>query len=167
MARGLILRRAIMRSLLGIVLLASVVGVAGSAEARTLRLQGGSTVRVVLSGKAERGVGLRAIDGMRWRLQLPDAGDGEEAVLVDVTEGATAAKWVLAVEGGALVLDGTRFVPGHAYRVELKRGGGSALVYLYPPRPTKGRDRVVFDEDRPAPALSDDDGIAFTPKPAL
>jgi hypothetical protein len=161
-----------MRLLLGWVLVALVsIAAAGSAEARTLRLQGGSTVRVVLSGKSERGVGLRALDGGRWRLQLPDAVEGDEAVLVDVTEGAVGTKWVLAVDGGVLVLDGTRFVPGHAYRVELKRGGGSALVYLYPPRPTKGRDRVVFDEDRPAPrvapALDDNDGIAITPKPAL
>lgn len=157
-----------MRSLLALVVFASMsVAVAGAAEARTLRLQGGSTVRVVLSGKAERGLGLRAIDGGRWRLQLPDAAEGDEAVLVDVTEGAVATKWVLAVDGGALVLDGTRFVPGHAYRVELKRGGGSALVYLYPPRPTKGRDRVVFDEDRPSPVTADDDGIAISPKPAL
>ena len=92
------------------------------------------------------------------------------AEVSDVTDGATPSKWRVAVTGGALTFTAPRFLPGHAYRVEL-RSGGTGFIYLYPPRAGSAHHRMVFtDEDaatNPAPAGVTDDGIAIAPKGVL
>jgi hypothetical protein len=137
------------------------------ALAAPLRAKNGQTVRLTIGSQHERGIGLKpARPESGWRLVLQPT-EAEAADVVDVTVGALANKWTVAVVGDALVFDAGRFVPNHAYRVELRRGAralGSALVYLYPPLDKGGKQRLVFDGDE-EPA--DDDGIAIMPKSAL
>jgi len=121
--------------------------VGGSAAAAPLKVRNGSTVRVALNGKREAGVGLRAARG-GWRLELA-AAPTDVAEVVDVTVGANSTKWTVDVVDGALLLDEERFVPGHAYRVNLKHGSemvGSTLIYLYPPA-VASRHKVTFEAD--------------------
>jgi hypothetical protein len=137
------------------------------ALAAPLRAKNGQTVRLRLGSQHERGIGLKpGRPESGWRLVLAPT-EAEAADVVDVTVGAPANKWTVAVVGDALMFDASRFVPDHAYRVELRRGAralGSALVYLYPPPEKRGKQQLVFDSDE-APA--DDDGIAVMPKSAL
>jgi len=135
--------------------------VAAPALAAPLAVKNGSSVNVSLAGKRERGIGLRP-QASGWRLELSRPAD-DVAELIDVTRGVAPTKWVLPVEDGALHLDSTRFVPGHAYRVALRKGG-SALVYLYPPA-QKRTSQVTFADDQVGGG--DDGGIAITPKSAL
>jgi hypothetical protein len=140
--------------LAAVLLLAAAPAVAGA----PLAVKNGSTVRVALGGKREPGVGLRPrAEG--WRLELR-AGQGV-AEVIDVTQGVARTKWLVPIEDGALVLDATRFSPGHAYRVAL--GESSVLVYLYPPPGRKGPARLAFSDDEPA----DNGGIEIAPKGAL
>jgi hypothetical protein len=145
-----------MRSLTLMMMLA----LAAPALAAPLAAKNGSTVHVKVEGKRERGIGLKA-QASGWRLELRGAASGT-AEIVDVTQGALGSKWMVQVEDGALVLDASRFVAGHAYRVELPKSG-SALVYLYPPAARKSHNVVFADSEAPA----SDDGIAITPKSAL
>jgi hypothetical protein len=47
------------------------------------------------------------------------------------------------------------------------KGGGSTIVYLYPPK-LRGRDRVVvFDDAPPTATITTASDIAITPKPSL
>jgi hypothetical protein len=136
------------------------------AFASPLRAKNGQSVRLMLSGQREVGIGLRPLRGA-WKLDLLDAQGADSAEVVDVTAGAPASKWMMAVEAGALVFDGRRFMADHAYRVQLRRGNlplGSALVYLYPAK-MGAKSRVSFGDDETHP--DDDDGIAVTPKSAL
>jgi hypothetical protein len=128
-----------------------------------LRVKNGHAVQLRLGAGRERGVALRPM-GRSWRLELGRS-DAERAELVDVTVGAPASRWTVAVVGDALTLDPARFVADHAYRVQLRRGVedvGSALIYLYPPR-TSAKQTLEFSDDE-APG---DDEIAVTPKPSL
>jgi hypothetical protein len=122
----------------------------------------GHSVRVAIEGRREAGIGLRG-DGRGWRLPLGGAAV-TSVVLVDLTS-PTRDKWVLPVDGKSLVLDGARFVGGHAYRVELMKGMtlvDRALVYLYPTR--GGRTtKVEFDVD----SVDSSDELQLTPKSAL
>lgn len=134
------------------------------AAAVPLRAKNGSTMNLKVAGKHERGIGLRT-DGKAWRLEI-GALEGTAEVF-DVTPNVIASKWVVPVVNGALVFDATRFIGGHAYRVDL-RHGGSAFVYLYPPKLGSKNSRVVFaDSDAAAPHGEVGDGIAITPKSAL
>lgn len=157
-----------MRTLASTLLIASLFACLPTrAEARVIR---GSSIRVAIDGHREAGIGLRG-DGRGWRLPLAQAGGATSVVLVDVTA-PTHEKWVLTVqsEDGTLTLDGGRFVGGHAYRLEVRRGAAivdRALVYLYPTRSSKNA-RVEFDVDGPdSLASNNDEDIRLTPKSAL
>lgn len=139
--------------------------VGGNAAAAPLRIRNGSSVRVALHGKREVGVGVKPQSG-GWRLEL-SAGADEVADVIDVTDGASEAKWTVTVRDGALLLDEERFVAGHAYRVLLRRGAepvGATLVYLYPPAMAP-RHKVSFDDADRGPGASED--IAVVKKPTL
>jgi hypothetical protein len=148
-----------------------VVGVAlvamlgGAAMASPLKVRNGSTVRVALQGKREAGVGLRMRSG-GWSLEVGPL-PGAVADIFDVTDGANASKWTVQVDDGVVFLDQETFVPGHAYRVLVRRGAesiGATLVYLYPPS-VATRTKVTFgDADA---AAGNSDGIATVKKPAL
>jgi hypothetical protein len=144
---------------------ALVAMLSGSAVASPLKIHNGSSVRVALQGKREVGVGLRPNAG-GWRLELSTS-MGAVADVFDVTEGATASKWTVAVDDGALFFDQETFVAGHAYRVLVRRGAeslGATLVYLYPPS-VASRHKVTFDD---ADATgSGGEGITITKKPTL
>ena len=141
------------------------VVVGGSAIASPLRIRNGSSVRVVVQGKREVGVGLRPRAGA-WRLELASA-PNQSADVVDVTEGANGTKWSVDFVDGALVLDEARFVAGHAYRISVRHGSevlGSALIYLYPPA-VASRHKVTFDDAEAGSAGGED--IAISKKPTL
>jgi len=164
----LLLPHLVMKTLACAALLSSVFAcLPVRAEARVVR---GSSVRVAIDGHREAGIGLRS-DGRGWRLPLAGSGGVTSVVLVDVTA-PNHEKWVLAVqaEDGPLTLDGARFVGGHAYRVEIRRGAAivdRALVYLYPARGGKNT-RVEFDVDgADSIASNSEDDIRLTPKSAL
>jgi hypothetical protein len=119
-------------------------------------------MRVVLKGQRQTSLALRAGDS-GWRLGV-DAQPTDVAEVVDVTDGASANKYVLDVVDGALVLDDKRFVADHAYRVTLRRGPktlASTLVYL---RPRSGsKQKIKFE------AADNGDGgdVPIAPKPSL
>jgi hypothetical protein len=139
--------------------------VEASASAAPLKIRNGSAVRVALAGKREPGVGLRFSAG-GWRLDLA-AMPTATADIFDVTEGSTHAKWTTDIVDGALFLDQETFIPGHAYRVIIRRGAeslGTTLIYLYPPATAK-RQRVTFDDADTLPNTGDT--IAITKKPTL
>jgi hypothetical protein len=146
-----------------------LVALLGNASlAAPVRIKNGSTVFVSVKGKRQAGVGLRPKNGA-WRVDLGGAKDtdGGTVELVDITEGANNAKWVLSPEGGALTLDGQRFIAGHAYRVTVMRNAvvvATALVYLYPPTVT-GKTKVSFDGGESVGADSDDIAIEKKPSP--
>jgi hypothetical protein len=139
---------------------------AGPAAASPLRVRNGSSVRVAVHGKREAGVGLRAQKG-GWKLDFGASAD-EVADVIDVTDGANSARWTVEVAGGALFFDTDRFIPGHAYRVSVRKGTeavGSALVYLYPPA-AAAKSRVTFDDDA-AKSGADGEDIAISKKQTL
>lgn len=139
--------------------LAIVVGlslVAAAASAAPLAIRHGRAIHVELGPRTEEAIALRAAPG-GWRLELGPKQTGTLTVR-DVTAGMSAApRFELALVGGAVTLDETRFRADHAYRVELRRGTvvvGGALIYLSPPR---RRGPVVFDDGEAAAPTSDDE----------
>lgn len=137
----------------------------GVATASPLKIRNGSTVRVALAGKREAGVGLRPRTG-GWQLELAPV-LGAVADVFDVTEGATASKWTVQVEDGVVFFDQETFLPGHAYRVLVRRGAealGATLVYLYPPT-VAARHKVTFDDAEAGSASGD--GPTLIKKPTL
>lgn len=142
--------------------------VGSTAAAAPLKVRNGSTVRVALNGKHEAGVGLKLRAG-GWRLELSASKDDVVADVVDVTQGANGARWIVDVRDGALFLDAERFIAGHAYRVLFRHGTearGTALVYLYPPAATRGNQHLTFDDEPPVDGAGDDE-IATIKKPSL
>lgn len=134
------------------------------AHAAPPRARNGEIVRLASTadgGRHERAVALRCKDGA-WRLELAESAPVATAQVSDVTAGVAGSKWSVAVDRSALVLDGVRFVAGHAYRVELP--AGSLLVYLSPPAAVR-TSRVRFEAE--AAPTTTDDGIAISPKSAL
>lgn len=151
------------RALLGLGF--AVLAFGGVAAAAPLKVRGGSAVRVVVHGKREAGIGLKAQKG-GWRLDLNAASD-QVIELADVTDGFGDTRWTVNLApGGGLFLESDRFVAGHAYRVTVRKGMesiGSTLVYLYPPV-SAAKSRVTFEED----SLGGSDGdIAVAKKPTL
>jgi hypothetical protein len=143
------------------------IGITLPAAAEPLRTRSGQSVQVALSGHRERGVGLRP-GSHGWSLTLADSAAGV-AEVHDVTAGAGNAKWLVSVVDASLRFDPARFVAGHAYRVELKRGTlslGSALVYLFPPPRGRATSHVTFRTDE-EPAGEGDEGLTPLPKSAL
>jgi hypothetical protein len=131
--------------------------------APTFRLRNAQSVHVRLGDKREAGFAIKQAGG-EWRLELGRV-DAELAEIVDVTSGAASLKWQVEVVGGALRMEEARFIAGHAYRVELRRGPktlGSALVYLTPPKALAQR-AVSFDEGE----TPGDGEMATLPKPTL
>jgi hypothetical protein len=83
-----------------------------------------------------------------------------------VTEGSASSKWTVQVEDGIVFFDQETFMPGHAYRVLVRRGAealGATLVYLYPPT-VASRHKVTFDD---AEASGAGDGPTIMKKPTL
>lgn len=143
---------------------ATVILGAGVAVAAPLKIRNGSTVRVALAGKREAGVGLKPRNG-GWQLELSPL-PGAVADVFDVTEGSAASKWTVQVEEGVVFFDQETFMPGHAYRVLVRRGAealGATLVYLYPPT-VAARHKVTFDDAEAAVA---GDGPTIMKKPTL
>lgn len=127
-----------------------------------LRIKNGHGINVALGKTREAATGIRP-EKKVWTLELDASLVGADAELRDVTPDVAGARWTVPVTTEHLVLDPTRFLPGHVYRVELLRGRqlvGSALVYLYPP-PAERVSRVNLD-DAPEPV---DKGFAPTPLP--
>ncbi len=157
----------------GIIGFGLVVLLAGPALATpVLRIKNGSTVRMSVKGKREAGVGVRPKNGV-CRVELSagkeTAGQTSDQTIeiVDVTDGASSAKWELAPTEGALLLDADRFVAGHGYRVTVMRGQeamASTLNYLYPP-PMTGKGKVTFEDGETGGPGEDE--IAVTKKPSL
>ena len=142
--------------------LAAMLG--GTATASPLKIRNGSTVRVALAGKREAGVGLKPRTG-GWQLEVAPS-PGAVADVFDVTEGAASSKWTVQVEDGVIFFDQETFMPGHAYRVLVRRGTealGATLVYLYPPT-VAARHKVTFDD---AEAGDSSDGPTVMKKPTL
>jgi hypothetical protein len=123
------------------------------------RAGSGTSVRVLVGGRHETGIGLRAT-GAEWRLRV--RGAAGTAAIQDVTEGFVS-KWVLPTTREELVFDQARFIPGHAYRVTL--GNQSLLVYLYPPKVAR-KQRVDFVDGETRGQVTED-GIAIAPKGTL
>jgi hypothetical protein len=128
----------------------------------------GSPVRVLLEGRREMGIGLRASTA-GWRLAIPAKRNINELVFVDVTS-TVHDKWVVPVNGEGPTIGGPRFVGGHAYLVQVMRGRDAIetrLVYLYPQRVPHS---TSIDFSAAAPTLADDDddaGIEIAPKSGL
>jgi hypothetical protein len=144
------------------------MAVGGTAEASPLRIKGGSPVRVSMHGKRETGIGLKA-QKSGWRVDVSASTPDEVADVIDITDGSAGTKWMVEVRDGALLLDNERFIPGHAYRVTIRKGMdplASALVYLYPPV-SSARSRVSFDDDSNAGGLGMDGEIGVMKKPTL
>jgi len=112
--------------------LALAPGVVFGAGAR-LRIKNGHGLTVSLGKTREAAIGIRP-DKNVWTLELEAAFVGADADLRDVTPNVTSAHWSIPVEAERLVLDATRFLASHVYRLELRREGkllGGAFVYLY------------------------------------
>jgi len=132
-------------------------------------------VRVSVLNRAQKALGLHAVDAGGWRLELAAA--GTSADVIDLTPGTPARTLNVAVVGSSLHFDSGRFVAGHVYRVQLNGAAKPSvgLVYLYPdataakmPAHKAGAQRVRFDADEPPPAPSkDDDGITRVEKGSL
>lgn len=134
-----------------------------------LRIKNGRGITVALgkdrSKTREAAVGIRPDkqDKQVWTLELDPSFAGAEADLRDVTPDVAGARWSVPVTTARVVLDGTRFLPDHVYRLELRRDRqalGAALVYLYPP-PAERVTRVNLD-DGPRAASADE---TFAPLP--
>jgi hypothetical protein len=132
------------------------------------------SVRVSVLNRAQKALGLRALEGGGWRLELTS--ESVSADLIDMTPGTPARTLTVAVVGGTLKLDGVRFIAGHVYRVQLNGGAKPSvgLVYLYPDASaakmsTKkaGTQRVRFDADEPPAAGTKDEGISHVEKGSL
>lgn len=141
--------------------------VGGGAMAAPLPVRHAHTIRVSLTpDKSEDAIALRAGPG-GWKLELAPATTGT-LVLRDVTTRAAGARFEVAVAAGGVLLDDGRFRADHAYRAELRHGSavvGGALLYLSPPRKSKGP--VVFDDRDATRPDTPDDELAPSDKGAL
>jgi hypothetical protein len=143
-----------------LVLFAALESAAHAGAVARLRIKNGHGINVALGKTREAATGIRP-EKKIWTLELDASLVGADAELRDVTPDVAGSRWSMSVASEHLVLDATRFLPGHVYRLELLRGRqlvGSALVYLYPP-PAERVSRVSL-EPEPEPA---DKG--FTPAP--
>lgn len=132
----------------------------GIAAAAPFQARHAERVRVRVAGQMREGFGVRARAGV-WRLDVGLAAARASAEIIDVTPRTAARTLVVAVIGGELLFDPSRFTGGHVYRVQLRSAGSpleSAFVYLYPdvdlkvaPRP-RGAKKVTFTADEPRPS---------------
>ena len=133
---------------------------AATTEAAPLRIKNGHHLRVTLGKTKQSAIGVRPEKEL-WRLELAADLVGAAADFEDVTPNAFGARWSVPVDSVKLVLDSTRFLPSHVYRLAIRRDRvflGSALVYLYPP-PSERVHRVQLDAE-PAKAEPSDDASA-------
>jgi hypothetical protein len=139
-------------------------------DAAPVHIKNGRSVNVVLGKTREAAVGIRP-EKKAWPVELGAGLVGAEADLQDVTPDVAGARWVVPVVAPRLSLDEARFLPGHVYRLELRRERrllGSVLVYLFPP-PAARVSRIELD-DGPEPPSDDGDagfGPATVPKGRL
>src|SRR5882724_9656914 len=127
-----------------------------SGTAARLRIKNGHGLTVSLGRTREAATGIRP-DKKAWTLELDASFVGADAELRDVTPNVAGAHWSVPVETEHLVLDATRFLASHVYRLELRRDRklvGVALVYLYPP-PAQDRVSRVDLDDQAEPADKD------------
>ncbi len=164
-----------MRKLIWIVALvaAAIVADGGVAVADghgAAKLRATKMVRVKVGNNLRKGVGLRG-EGDGWHLELPVSHPTEAvdvAEIFDVTPGAPARTWTLAVRNDELRFDLQRFVGGHSYRVQLFSGDerrDTLWVLLFPsPRIEQTKELVRAPKEPPQqlrfvdhePAASDD-----------
>lgn len=160
--------RVLLPALLTVLTVLTLAPVASAEAPAQLRIKNGRGITVALGKTREAATGIRP-DKKVWALELEPSFVGAEADLRDVTPDVAGARWSVPVTAARLVLDATRFLPGHVYRLELRRERqaiGNALVYLYPP-PAERVTRVNLD-DRPEPAAAgSDEGFAPVPKGRL
>jgi hypothetical protein len=159
-----------MRWFLALVAFASING--GLAIGSPLKARNPEIVQVKVGGQAKQGIALRS-HPEGWRLELSGSTANGTAELVDLTPGTPARTLAVPVNGDELLLDAARFIGGHVYRVQLRRGGvavESGLVYLYPspvlkdaPQ-TKVPQRLKFSADEKP---LDDTGIQPVSKSSL
>src|SRR5258708_2373018 len=133
--RGRALAPALVFCLAFALFLALAPTAAGAVAVARLRIKNGHSLTVALGKTREAATGIRP-EKKIWTLELDASLVGADADLRDVTPNVAGARWSVPVETEHLVLDATRFLAGHVYRLELRRERlllGSALVYLYPP----------------------------------
>jgi hypothetical protein len=157
----------------GLALVVSALCVGGVANAMgPLPVKHIEAVRVSVSNRAQKALGLRAATGGGWRLDLE--GDGVSADVIDLTPGTPARTVTIAVITNTIRFDSARFAGGHVYRVQLNggpKGPLASLVYLYPdaapakmPAKKAGPQRVRFDGNEPE---TKDEGISRVEKGSL
>jgi hypothetical protein len=162
--------RLIRRSLFSLTLCVATAGVARAdpsavpapAPAPRLRIKNAQSIRVTIGTRRhEPASGIRPDKGV-WNVIAATDLTGAAAEMVDLTPDAPRSRWVVDVTGDKLVLDARRFLPGHVYKLDVrkeKRVIGSVLVYLYPP-PAEGVGRVEFkDEESKKKDSSDVDTV--------
>jgi hypothetical protein len=144
--------------------LAFLVSLPFGAHARVL---GGNNVRVAIDGHREPGIGVHG-GAHGWRLPIGHTA-ATSITLVDLTS-PTRDKWVVPVQGQAIVLEAGRFIGGHAYRVELMNGitlVERAIVYLYPTRSGRSAHVELAFDDQDGDEVGADSGLRIMPKSAL
>ena len=99
--------------------LAFAPAVRAEAPAR-VRIKNGHGITVALGKTREAATGIRP-EKKTWVLELDPSFVGAEADLRDVTPDVAGARWSVPVTTARLVLDAARFLPGHVYRLELRR----------------------------------------------
>jgi hypothetical protein len=139
---------------LGLMVVRAAPGAASQADAARLRIKNGHHLTVTLGKTRQPAFGIRP-EKKVWRVELGADLIGAEADVKDVTPNGLGDRWSLPVEAAELVLDPTRFLPSHVYRLEIRRERlllGSAFVYLYPP-PVERVSRLELEEraGRPEP----------------
>ncbi len=145
-------------------ILFALVSAVGPAVASPLKARNSEVIQLKVGSQRRDTIALRArTEG--WRLVLSGTTANGSAEIVDLTPGTPARTLSVILNGDELLLDNTRFVGGHVYRVQLRRGGvavESGFVYLYPmvylkdaPR-SKEPQRLKFAGDEAAASDGDD-----------
>ena len=160
----------------GLAFVVTALGVASTANAfEPLPVKHIEAVRVSVSNRSQKALGLHATPSGGWRLDLE--GDGVSADVIDLTPGTPARTVTIAVITNTIKFDRVRFAGGHVYRVQLNggpKGPSVSLVYLFPDgapakmapqgKKASGAQRVRFDDNEPA---TKDEGISRVEKGSL
>src|SRR6478672_2022388 len=116
------------------VILFALGSIGGSLWAEPLKARNHEVIQVKVGSQRRGTIALHARpEG--WRLELSGSTANGSAEVVDLTPGTPARTLSVIINGDELLLDNTRFIANHVYRVQLRRGGvavESGYVYLYP-----------------------------------